>query len=310
MRDVVSKKQLWLAVVGLAVGAIVAYLQTDRSAPAPAPKPPVAPAANMAPAGQPRRLPAAEPLPPVTLGAAPVAPARLPKPAVVPQPIPVSPPPAPPAPPSVPMVASTYEDAGQALSEPLSGFLTAADNPVWDLPLLPEDGKLWTRSIYLDAKPSAADQKLSFVNKKPESDPLQTLTFTNMTDVGTQYPLIKNGGTTFLGRVAGGLSRDYAGLAEGQRIPEVLFGCQFEHQLTQRQKILGGGGIRPRRNRYGPPPRPHASRLGSFARCGQESQSSHGGFGIFQQGPHRRAGHQSQLHGRLDLEVLNCRRSF
>ena len=234
-----SKKQLWLAVVGLAVGAIVAYLQTDRSAPAPAPKPPVAPAANMAPAGQPRRLPAAEPLPPVTLGAAPVAPARLPKPAVVPQPIPVSPPPAPPAPPSVPMVASTYEDAGQALSEPLSGFLTAADNPVWDLPLLPEDGKLWTRSIYLDAKPSAADQKLSFVNKKPESDPLQTLTFTNMTDVGTQYPLIKNGGTTFLGRVAGGLSRDYAGLAEGQRIPEVLFGCQFEHQLTQRQKILG-----------------------------------------------------------------------
>ena len=93
--------------------------------------------------------------------------------------------------------------------------------------------------MYLEAKPSTADEKLSFVIKKPGDDPLQSLTFTNMTDVGTQYPLIKNGGTTFLGRVAGGLSRDYAGLADGQRIPEVLFGCQLEHQITQRHKILG-----------------------------------------------------------------------
>ena len=75
--------------------------------------------------------------------------------------------------------------------------------------------------------------------QEADDDPLQSLTFSNMSDVGTQYPLLKNGDTTFLGRVAGGFSRDYAGLAEGQRIPEVLFGCQFEHQITQRHKILG-----------------------------------------------------------------------
>ena len=132
-----------------------------------------------------------------------------------------------------------HQDVADDFTEPLSGFFSAADDSVWGLPLLPDDGKLWTRSMYLEAKPSTADEKLSFVIKKPGDDPLQSLTFTNMTDVGTQYPLIKNGGTTFLGRVAGGLSRDYAGLADGQRIPEVLFGCQLEHQITQRHRSWG-----------------------------------------------------------------------
>jgi hypothetical protein len=39
--------------------------------------------------------------------------------------------------------------------------------------------------------------------------------------------------------VAGGLSREYADLGETQRVPEVLFGFQFEHQITQRNKIFG-----------------------------------------------------------------------
>jgi hypothetical protein len=137
------------------------------------------------------------------------------------------------------MLVLTGEDAGEDSQEPLACFCKAVDNPGWELPLLPDDGKLWTRSMFLEAKTSTADGKLAFVNKKADADPLQAFASANLSDVGTQYQLIKNGETTFLGRVGGGFSRDYAGLAEGQRIPEVLLGCQFEHQLTQRQKLLG-----------------------------------------------------------------------
>jgi hypothetical protein len=238
MREVLSKQRLWLAVVALAAGAVFAYLRSEPSAPAP--QPPAAPVAQIAPASRAQRLPAAAPsAPPATARALPVAAVPLPKAAAVARPAPPSPPPASIAPPPVLTLAGSGVDIAEDFQESLSGFCGGAENSGWELPLLPVDGKLWTRSIFLEAKPTTADEKLSFFNKRPDADPLQTLTFTNMSDVGTQYPLIKNGETTFLGRVAGGFSRDYAGLAEGQRIPEVLFGCQFEHQLSQRQKILG-----------------------------------------------------------------------
>ena len=139
--------------------------------------------------------------------------------------------------PSAPAALVFPDNSGDSSEPPFGFFVT--DNPIWNLPLLPDDGKLWTRSIYLEGSPTGSDGKLLLINKKSDDDPLKSLTFSNMSDVGTQYPLVKNSGTTFLGRVAGGLSRDYAGLAENQRIPEVLLGCQFEHQITQRQKILG-----------------------------------------------------------------------
>jgi hypothetical protein len=162
------------------------------------------------------------PSPSVAIRTAPVVPARLLAQPVAPSPAP----------------AASMSPVSSYSGETLPDFF-AADSPVWTTPLLPDDGKLWTKSIYLEANQSSTDGKLSFLNKKADDDLSRTLTFSNMTDVGTQYPLIKNGDTTFLGRLAGGLSRDYAGLAEGQRIPEVLFGCQFEHQITQRHKILG-----------------------------------------------------------------------
>ena len=221
------KQRLWLAVAGLAAGAILAYLQVHKSAPVRAPRLPAASAVNLAPRGQLQRLPTAEPSPPpAAVGTAPTTLARLPEQ------------PAPPSPTSTAPFTAPVPDTSEDTGQPMFGCFTA-DNPLWAMPLLPDDGKLWTRSMYLEANPSSGEGRLSFMNKKADDDPLKSLTFTNMSDVGTQYPLIKNGGTTFLGRVAGGLSRDYAGLAETQRIPEVLFGCQFEHQLTQRQKILG-----------------------------------------------------------------------
>jgi hypothetical protein len=154
----------------------------------------------------------------------PAAPARLPE-----QPVAPSPPPP----------ATSITPAACYSGETWPGFFVA-DSPLWSTPPMPDDGKLWTRSIYLEANQSSAGGKLSFINKKTEAEPVSGLTYANMSsDVGTQYPLIKNGDTTFLGRVAGGFSRDYSGLAEGQHIPEVFLGCQVEHQITQRQKILG-----------------------------------------------------------------------
>ena len=60
-----------------------------------------------------------------------------------------------------------------------------------------------------------------------------------MSDIGAACRLIENEDTTFRGRLGGGFSREYAGLAEGQRIPEVLMGVQVEHQMSRRNKILG-----------------------------------------------------------------------
>jgi hypothetical protein len=132
-----------------------------------------------------------------------------------------------------------------AITPPISNDIVTfsgvfpGDRPVdVTLPLL-DDGKLWTRSIRLERDPSSSNGKLTFLNKKADDAAAPSLSVSNMSDVGTQYRFLKNGDTTFLGLVGGGFSRDYAGLAEGQRIPEVLFGFQFEHQITQRHKILG-----------------------------------------------------------------------
>jgi hypothetical protein len=203
----------------------VAYLQTHKSAPVPPRELPVASAVDTGPRNRTERLAAPEPLAPQTaISTAPVAPARLPAPPLKPSPAPDT---------SVASFSPTVPYGNQTLPD-----FFVADSPVWSTPVLPDE-KLWTRRIYLEANQSSTVGKLSFLNKKSDDDQWRTLNFSNMTDVGTQYPLIKNGDTTFLGRLAGGLSRDYAGLAEGQRIPEVLFGCQFEHQITERHKILG-----------------------------------------------------------------------
>lgn len=69
-------------------------------------------------------------------------------------------------------------------------------------------------------------------------DPLQGLKIQSA-NVGTTYPLMKSDDTTFFGQFAGGFSRDYNGLKDGQQIPELVFGFQFEHEIDKRNKLLG-----------------------------------------------------------------------
>jgi hypothetical protein len=93
-----------------------------------------------------------------------------------------------------------------------------------------------------DAELARADAKgdiLSLLDKKPaDEDPLQGLKIQSA-NVGTTYPLMKSDDTTFLGQFAGGFSRDYNGLKDGQQIPELVFGFQFEHEIDKRNKLLG-----------------------------------------------------------------------
>ena len=69
--------------------------------------------------------------------------------------------------------------------------------------------------------------------------PVGTIDVSNMADIGAACRLIESEDTKLRGRFGGGFSQEYAGLAEGQRIPEVLLGVQVEHQMSQRNKILG-----------------------------------------------------------------------
>ena len=104
---------------------------------------------------------------------------------------------------------------------------------------MPDDGKLWTKTIRLGPDRPGGGPTLDFLKMKTDDRAVQTLPFTNTSDLGAQCRLHKSDETTFLGHLAGGLSHDYAHLADGQRIPEVLFGFQVEHQVTQRHKVLG-----------------------------------------------------------------------
>jgi hypothetical protein len=105
---------------------------------------------------------------------------------------------------------------------------------------LPSDiERLWTGTSCFEAEQPGAAGEIRLVNKPANDDPLKTLPFTNTSDIGMQYPIIKTSDTAFLGHLAGGASKEYAGLGDGQSIPEVLLGCQFEHELAERQKVLG-----------------------------------------------------------------------
>ena len=75
--------------------------------------------------------------------------------------------------------------------------------------------------------------------KKAEGNTPGTIDVSNLSDVGAACRLIESDDTKLRGRFGGGFSQEYAGLAEGKRIPEVLMGVQVEHQMSDRNKILG-----------------------------------------------------------------------
>ena len=115
-----------------------------------------------------------------------------------------------------------------------------ADKRVGLLLPLQDDGKLW--SSRFGVRPNDADRGggiLDFMPKKAEGGPAGTIDVSNTSDIGAACRLLESEDTTFRGRVGGGLSQEYAGLAEGRRIPEVLMGVQVEHQMSERNKVLG-----------------------------------------------------------------------
>jgi putative salt-induced outer membrane protein YdiY len=77
-----------------------------------------------------------------------------------------------------------------------------------------------------------------FVHDTVEYDEFQPFDVRDTSDIGMGYRLIKNQNTTLIGRLGGGFSHEYGGPENGEYIPEIVFGVQFEHQVSKRQKIL------------------------------------------------------------------------
>lgn len=63
-------------------------------------------------------------------------------------------------------------------------------------------------------------------------------------DTGVGYQLIKTEATSFLGRFGGGFSREIGG-PDDRYVPELVFGMEFEHQLTKRQKLTAKADYMP-----------------------------------------------------------------
>ena len=104
-----------------------------------------------------------------------------------------------------------------------------------------------------------------FVHETIEYDRSQPFDVRDTSDAGVGYRLIKTELTTLIGRFGGGFSHEYGGPENGEYFPEAVFGLQLECQVSKRQKIIGSGGICPRRGRFPPLPHPHPGRLGVVA---------------------------------------------
>ena len=78
-----------------------------------------------------------------------------------------------------------------------------------------------------------------FVHETVEYNEFQTFNVRDTSDAGMGYRLIKNDGTTLIGRLGGGFSHEYGGPDNGMYVPEIVLGMQLEHQISKRQKILG-----------------------------------------------------------------------
>jgi putative salt-induced outer membrane protein YdiY len=78
-----------------------------------------------------------------------------------------------------------------------------------------------------------------FFHETIEYDRSQPFNVRDTSDIGLGYRLIKTDITTLIGRFGGGFSHEYGGPENGEYIPEAVFGCQLECQISKRQKFLG-----------------------------------------------------------------------
>jgi hypothetical protein len=103
--------------------------------------------------------------------------------------------------------------------------------------LLPPIGEFFASSVFLEWDRGGDGPQLAFSNKKPNDDRPLTFNVNNGPGIGPQYLLLKTEDTTLLGRVAGRYCEVFPGLSPEDRVSEVFLGCQFEHRLSQCNKV-------------------------------------------------------------------------
>jgi hypothetical protein len=215
------KNPFWLAVMGLLVaGGVLVYVQWQRSI-----APPEFPAdltLKVTLGNTAQQLPASETAPPpvVTTSAAPTT---------------VCPPATPPLEPESPHI---FFPEQPTIADSAVGSVFRADRPDPAASLSSTKGELWTSRSFLGLDRGDGDHLLAFLNKKSVDDKPLTFSFSNKPGIGPQYLLLKSEDTTFMGRVASRFAQTYPGLSEEEHVSEVLFGCQFEHRLSRRNKVL------------------------------------------------------------------------
>ncbi|MEN6406018.1 MAG: hypothetical protein ABFC77_06055 [Thermoguttaceae bacterium] len=224
------KQRLWLAVAGVALGVFLAYVQ-GRKTTAVRSLPPSAaalPAVRQQPVEPPCAPAPLEPLPPMAApwqppSAEPVAAEPVVAPAVVAEQKPQAAPPTVLPPPVVPRASR-----------------------VSDVPLVLHDSdRLWSNTFDLAQADSnkQAIVAMDGLMSEPSKGIGSGLDFNGKSSVGWKKPLMESDNTVFRGRFAGALSSEYVQSVgtsdDASRVPEVLFGLQFERRLDARNKILG-----------------------------------------------------------------------
>jgi hypothetical protein len=113
----------------------------------------------------------------------------------------------------------------------------AEDRPDPAAWLLPEIGKPWTESIFSEPDRTGGGRVPDLLNRKPDGGGPPS---PSGADLSPQFPFLKTDDTTFQGRLAcGHAPPDSSGPWGGERITEVLLGCQLEHHLSPRNKVFG-----------------------------------------------------------------------
>lgn len=211
----------------LVAGGVLFYVQSQSQRSSPLPEFPPDPTPNLALGSAVQRLPAPEIAPPPE--ANPMAsevPARACPQATATAPI------------TIPITLDIVFPLPTPIAAPAVPDMFPAERPDPAPPLSPSSRELWTSSGFPELDRTGGDQKLTFFNKRPEEDEPLTFDGSNTSGIGSQYRVLKNADTTFLGRVASRFSQVYPGLSEEERVSEVFLGCQFEHRLNRRNKVF------------------------------------------------------------------------
>ena len=208
-----------LAVVGLLVAAvcIVVRLRARKPVPAHEPAPAVTDSSAASPAERPTPVPASPPAAAAGVAPAPAS-ASAPKPAADPAP-------------EVPLPCFLPGNG-------LPAFGTWAEN--WlepALPPWPDIARSGTTSLFSEAEPPGGGHGLGLLGPARQDEEAAK---PGGLDHGPQFPFFKTDDTTFLGRLAcGHAPPDCPGPFQGERVTEVLLGCQLEQHFGRRNKILG-----------------------------------------------------------------------